>query len=350
MQRRRFLIGAGLGGLAATALPLGRLALAQGKPEVSELAMHFGLDPVFAPHIIAMEKGWFREAGFTDVSTKTFAGGAIAGEALVAGEIALWTPGNVPPISMAHTGVPVVILGTNAIATAAEKLVVRKDANVRKPEDLYRIRIGLLQGSTASADLFNLARHYGLDVKRLQAVNMRPPEQLAALKAGSIQGLLCWQPWGYNALQTGDTELIHSGTMSGFEANKGEKVQISFTRSVFVASEEFVRRNPAATDALVAVLLRAQRHVADPANRDEVIASFCAKTKQDETLARAIWDDFVFDPVLDEGYVKDMETLTQFLQDSGRLKSPRHPLDYTYSDPLAKVAPELVKVSGRFKI
>ena len=80
MQRRSFLTRAALGGLAATTFPLGRLAFAQGKPEVSELAMPFGLDPVFAPHIVAMEKGWFREAGFTDVSTKTFAGGAIAGE------------------------------------------------------------------------------------------------------------------------------------------------------------------------------------------------------------------------------------------------------------------------------
>ena len=220
---------------------------AQGKPETKQAGAR--LRPrsgVRAAHG-RDQKGWFRDAGFTDVTTKTFTGGAVAGEALVADEISLWTPGNLPPISMTHNGVPIVILGTNAIAATADKLVARKDANVKTPEDLYRIRIGLLQGSTASADLHFLAKHYNLDEKRLQVVNMPPPEQLAALNSGNIQALLCWQPWGYNALKGGATEMIHSGTVSGFAANQGEKVQISYTRSLFVASQEFVRKNPVAT-------------------------------------------------------------------------------------------------------
>ena len=80
---RRTVLGAATGALAAQAL-LPASAWAQAKPEISKLAMGFGLDPVFAPHMLAMSKGWFRDAGFTDVTTKTFAGGAIAGEALVA--------------------------------------------------------------------------------------------------------------------------------------------------------------------------------------------------------------------------------------------------------------------------
>ena len=169
---------------AAAALP--SAALAQTKPETTKLALGFGLDLVFAPHMVAISKGWFKEAGFTDVTTKTFTGGAAAGEALVADEINLWTPGNLPPISMTHNGIPIVILGTNCIAAAADKLVARKDANVKTPEDLYKVKIGLVQGSTASADLFYLAKAYNLDDKRLQVVNMPPPEQLAALNSNNI--------------------------------------------------------------------------------------------------------------------------------------------------------------------
>ena len=154
MDRRAFLNAAGATSVTAAAGGLlSTRAFAQAKPETAKLAMGFGLDPVFAPHMVAMAKGWFRDAGFTDVSTKTFSGGAVAGEALVANEIQLWTPGNLPPISMAHNGVPIVVLGSNAIAWAVDKLVARKDANIRTPEDLYKIKIGLLQGSTASADL-----------------------------------------------------------------------------------------------------------------------------------------------------------------------------------------------------
>jgi len=350
MQRRRFLRNVVTGaGAALAGGTFGGRAFAQARPEVTKLGLAFGLDPVFAPHMVAMQKGWFRDAGFTEVTTKTFSGGAIAGEALVAGDIQLWTPGNLPPISMTHSGVPIVVLGTNALAMSADRLVARKDANVRAPEDLYRIKIGLLQGSTASANLFFLAKHYGLDEKRLQVVNMPPPEQLAGLNSNAVQAMFCWQPWGHNALKTGNTELVHTGLESSFAANRGQAVQISYTRSLFVVSQEFVRKNPVATRRMVEVLLRSQRYVADPKNRNEVIALFVEQSRQDRALAEAIWDQYVFDPTFDDRYVRDMERLTEYLVASGRLKAPRHPLDYTYTDPSAAVDPALVKVAGRFK-
>jgi ABC-type nitrate/sulfonate/bicarbonate transport system substrate-binding protein len=341
MYRRTILAGFG----AAIAAP----ALAQGRPESARLALGFGLDPVFAPHIVAMQKGWLREAGFAEVTTRSFTGGALAGEALIANEIQLWTPGNLPPISMAHTGIPIVVLGTNCIATAAELLVARKDANIRAPEDLYRIRIGLLAGSTASATLHNMAKHYGLDERRLQVVNMPPPEQLAALNGGQIGALLCWQPWGYNALRSEANELLHSGTHSNLASNRGAAVQVSATRSIFVASQDFVRRNPNATRALMAALLRGQRYVADPANRAEIMPMIAEQTRQPRELVEAIWGQYVFDPAFDQGYVSDMESMTAYLVASGRVRQARNPLDYTYTDPLAAADPALVKVAGRWK-
>jgi taurine transport system substrate-binding protein len=346
MHRRQFIAASAAAGTAAL---LPRHAWSQQKPEISKLALGFGLDPVFAPHIVAMQKGWLKEAGFTEVTTKSFTGGALAGEALIAAEIALWTPGNLPPISMAHTGIPVVVLGTNCIATAAEKLVARKDANVKKPEDLYNIKIGLLAGSTASATLSNLAKHYGLDDKKLQVVNMPPPEQLAGINSGAIQALLCWQPWGFNAMKDGKVELIHSGTVSGFEKNRGETVQISATRSLFVASQDFVKKNPIATRVLMAHLVKAQRYVADPGNRGDVIGLVAEHTKQDKALVEAIWGEYIFDPTFDEKYVADMQSMTQYLVASGRVKDPKHPLDYTYSDPVGAADPSLVKQPGRWK-
>jgi ABC-type nitrate/sulfonate/bicarbonate transport system substrate-binding protein len=315
MQRRSILIAAG----ATLAAPA---AIAQPRVETGRLALGFGLDPVFAPHIVAMQKGWLREAGFTDVTTRSFTGGALAGEALLANEIQLWTPGNLPPISMAHTGIPV---------------------------DLYRIRIGLLAGSTASATLSNLARHYNLDERRLQVVNMPPPEQLAALNGGQIGALLCWQPWGYNARRNEAMELVHTGTYSNFASNRGAAVQVSATRSVFVASQEFCRRNPNAVRALVAVLLRAQKYVADPANRAEVLPLVARETRQPAELVAAIWDQYVFDAAFSEAFVADMESMTQYLVRSGRVRQARHPLDYTFSEPLAAADPSLVRVPGRWR-
>ena len=344
MDRRDFLTMTAAVG-AATLLP--RFALAAGKPEISHLSLGFGLDPVFAPHIVAMEKGWLKDAGFTEVETKSFTAGALAGEALISGGIQLWTPGNLPPISMANTGIPVVVLGTNCIAAAADNLVARMDANIKAPEDLYNAKIALLAGSTASAVIHNLAKHYNLDESKLQIVNMPPPEQLAALKSGEVQALLCWQPWGYKALQTKGTMLVHSGTASGFEKNKGEKVQISATRSLFVASQDFVKKDPNATFALMDVLVRGQNYVSDPKNKDEVLKLVADKTKQDLLLVQAIWDQYVFDPAFDQAYADDMHSMSQYLVDSGRVKDAKEPLTFTYSDPV-KAAGASVTVPGEW--
>jgi ABC-type nitrate/sulfonate/bicarbonate transport system substrate-binding protein len=334
---------------AATTISAPSLVRAQAKVEISKLELGLGLDPVFAPHILAMHKGWLMEAGFTEVTVKSFTSGALAGEALLAGQIHLWTPGNLPPISMVGTGLPVVVLGTNCIASAADHLVARKDANIRKPEDLYNIKIGLLAGSTASAMLYNIAKKYGLDNSKMQAVNLPPPEQLAALNSGNVQAMLCWQPWGHNAVKAGG-ELIHTGTTSYFETNRDKPVQVSTTRSLFVASQEFVRKNPNAARALMSALVRGQKYAADPANRTEVLDLVARETKQDRALVETIWGQYVFNPAFDEAYVADMRNMADYLVASGRLKSVTDPMEYSYTAPVAAADPGLVKIQGKAKI
>ncbi|MBI3708278.1 MAG: ABC transporter substrate-binding protein [Proteobacteria bacterium] len=343
ITRRDALIG-------TAALVTAGSALAQGAaPELTKLSFGFGIDPPFAPHIVAMQKGWFREAGFTDVQTKSFSAGALAGEALVTGDIHLWTPGNLPPISMAHNGAPVVVIGTNCVNWSLEKLTVRRDANITKPEDLYRIKIGLLQGSTSSAFLYYLAKHYGLDEKRLQVVNLPPPEQLASLLSNAVQGLICWEPWPVRALQSGETVVVHTCVTSGFAANAGQRAKVSDNRSIWVVSQDFARKNPRTVQAMMRVMVRAQRYVADPKNTEEAIKLFSEFQKQDPEINRKIWGNYVFTAAFDDAYVADMEHTAEFLEATGRIKKRINVLDYTYSAPLAAIDAALVKVPGRWK-
>lgn len=322
---------------------------AAAEPETKDLVLGFGLDLPFAPHIVGIEKGWFADAGFTSVSTKRFTAGALAGEALVAEEIQLWTPGNLPPISMVHNGLPVVILGTGSVNTGLEKLVVRNDANVNEPEDLYNIKIGLLQGSTSGAMLGGIIERYGLDASRIQSVNLAPPEALASMASNETQALLIWEPWPFRALEEIDAKVVHTGLTSFFESNKGETVQVSNNRSMFVASQEFVRKNPETVQAMMNVLVRAQKYVADPANRDEVIKLFSDFQDQPVAMNDALFDDnYVFNPTFDDAYVADMEAISAFLASSGRIKNPKDVLDYTYTAPVAAIDPSLVKVEGRW--
>ncbi|MGI9388446.1 MAG: ABC transporter substrate-binding protein [Boseongicola sp.] len=317
--------------------------------EVDSLSMSLGVDLPFLPHIVAFKKGWFADAGFKNVEFKKFNSGAQAGEALLADEIQLWTPGNLPPISMAHNGVPVVMLGTNCINHPLEKIVVRKDAGVTKPEDLYKTKLGLFLGSTSGALLGNVANHYGLDFKKIPAINLGPPEAMAAMAKNEIQGIVFWEPWPYRALQKIDSVVVHTGTVSYFDANKGEKVQVSNNRSMWVVAESWAKANPKATKALVKVLLKAQSWVKDPANTSEAVKIFSEFQKQPVEMNMALLDNYVFDPTVDEAYVKDMDAIAAFLQATKRIRDKKDILSYTYTDPMKDVDPSLVKVEGAWK-
>jgi ABC-type nitrate/sulfonate/bicarbonate transport system substrate-binding protein len=321
----------------------------EGDLETTTLRMGFGVDPVFAPHIVAIEKGWFEEAGFETIETVTFTAGALAGEALVAGEIELWTPGNVPPISMVHNGMPIVIVGTNTLAYI-DRFVARADAVLEEPEDLYDIRIGLLEGSTASAVLENIVKQYELDPLKMQVVNLPPPEQLTSLVNNDIQAFIVWNPWPYLASQQEDLEIeiLHSGTESNFAWDEDGEYQASFTRSVWVMSEAFIRDNPNAAAAIMDVLQRAQDYVADPENREEVVTMISEYLDQPVEQNEALWDDYQFVNVFDEAYVRDMQAYTDFLYDAGRIDDPRDPLSYTYTGFMEAHNPDNVVIPGEW--
>jgi ABC-type nitrate/sulfonate/bicarbonate transport system substrate-binding protein len=317
--------------------------------ETTTLRFGFGVDPVFAPHIVAMEKGWFAEAGFTNVETVTFTAGALAGEALAAGEIELWTPGNVPPISMIHNGLPIVVIGSNTGAYI-ERFVMRTDAVLEQPEDLYNIRIGLLEGSTASAVLNNIVEEYGLDITRMQVVNLPPPEQMTSLINNEIQAFIVWNPWPYLAEQSPDVDvrIMHDGTTSYFPWAENEPFQTSFTRSLWVTSERFIQNSPNAARAMTQVLLRAQDYVRDPANRAEVVELISTYLNQPVAQNQALWDDYDFDPVIDQAYVRDMQAYTDFLFEAGRIERQLDPLSYTYTGFLEEYDPSYVQVQGQW--
>ena len=335
---------------AAAFAVMAPLAASAQQVETDTLNISIGPDLPFLVHIVAKEKGWFADAGFKNVEFKTFASGNLAGEALLADQIQLWTPGNLPPVSMAHNGIPVVILGSNAVSHGLEKIVVRKDAGVENPEDLYKIKLGLLVSSTSGALLGNVAKHYGLDAAKIQTVNLAPPEALAAMSNNEIQGIVFWEPFPYRAVKEQDGKIVHTGTKSFFAKNNGEDVAVSNNRTVWVASQDWVRANPNAANALVKVLVKAQAYVADPANKDEVLKIFSDAQKQPVEMNQALLGDYTFTAKVDKSYVDDMAAIADYLQATNRIQGEKKDvLTYTYTEPLKAVDPSFVEVEGQWK-
>lgn len=340
MMAKRLIAVVMAGAIAAVGL------FAEGKQEaatggqglsVKEVGVQMQPNPLFATMSVALEKGWFQEAGFETVNVQNFTSGNVAGQALIAGQLTAWVPGNVPVISMRHNGMPVVIVGNLSLAYA-EMLMVRDDAGVEEPEDLYDIRIGLFEGSTASAVLQALAEDHGLDYNRFNIVNLPPPEQVTAIRNNEIQAILVWPP---SPLQVQDIATYRFDSM-----------QYSHTRVPIVFNESFLRNNTDAARAYTEVLYRAQDYVRN--NPEESQRIHAERTEQPLDFVKEMWDFYwMGDPPpghIDQQYVDDHMAYTEFLKQAGRITGEtQHILDYTYTGFLEQIKPDYVGVQGRWQ-
>src|SRR3546814_15124231 len=120
----------------------------------------------------------------------------------------------------------------------------------------------------------NLAKHYGLDMAKIQLVNLAPPEQLSSLATGAIDGVCVWQPWVQLAGKKISVDVVHTGAHSYFAGNDGKAVKVDVTRGLIHASEPFVKANPKTIDALMRLYVKPLAFLLDPKNYDTVFSIF----------------------------------------------------------------------------
>ncbi|MFW6139026.1 MAG: ABC transporter substrate-binding protein [Spirochaetota bacterium] len=312
--------------------------VAEGALEETTIILQYQPNPLFAAMSVALDKGYFEDVGFESVETKSFTSGNIAGEAMIAGELSVWVPGNMPVISMRHAGVPVVITGMFNVCPA-EYLMVRDDAEVEKPEDLKDIKIGLSFGSTAQGVLEDLARAHGIDPNKLNVVNLPPPEQVTALRNNETQALLVWPP---NCYKVQDIASYR------FQSKK-----YSHTNVPMVFAEWQVRKQPNTCKAIMEALYRGQEFCAKKENWEEAQKIHARMSDQPLDIVKQGWADYWNPDIpnghLDRNFVKDFEAYTQFQKRVGRIEPPiQHVLEYTYTEFLEEIRPEYAKVEGKW--
>lgn len=279
------------------------------------LKIALGPDPAFAAIAVAIEKGWFKEAGFASVETQEFVAGVEAGQALAAGEVDLWQPASVPAISLINTGAPVSIVGEGS-KCHVESLLVRADAGVTDPEDLYDVTIASLQGSSLNAYLANLAEHYGLDFEKLNIVNMAPAESLTSLIEGDIDAAITFPPSTHRAMTEADVVEV-AGRTSGFGSDEGEAVDFSQTRCVLVMQDQYIKEHADSGEAALEAILRAQQFVTE--NEEEAQQIYAEFSGQSLDAVKAAWVSYQFPTELDDEFMGDLEAYSEFLKDSGAI-------------------------------
>ena len=265
----------------AAGAPLAALALratagAQTPPTLRVLS--FPSDAI-KQVLYPIQAGIFRNLGL-QIELDPMGSGAAIVSALVGGSGDFGSGSLFPVFSAFGHGFPLHIVAPIAVYDTDHCdawLVVRADADIHQAHDLN----GKVIGGDTPSEISIVATRVWMDRnggngKSLQALALNASEILTALVQGRIDAAVLRPPWLTIAMQSGRIRVV---------AKPLDVVAPRFLLSCWVASDDFIAKNPATVKAFVAGLTAGARYV--DRHQDDTVAMVAQFTKQDPAQIRA---------------------------------------------------------------
>jgi nitrate/nitrite transport system substrate-binding protein len=280
MTRRDFVAGAAKLGVSASLVGLagclngkeGSEASLEKKGGIEKEKLTVGFIPITCatPIIMAHPMGFYEKHGL-DVTVKKYAGWADIRDAAIAGEIDAVHFLSPMPLSLSlGVGATKMPFRLPAIENVnGQAITIRKDHKVEGPRDMK----GFLLTVPFDFSMHNLLlRHYlalgGLDPdKDVQIRVMRPPDMVANLAAGNIDGYLGPDPFNQRAVYE-DAGYIHI---------LSRDIWPGHPCCAFAAKQSFKEKYPNTYRALLEAIVEATHFSSQPENQKEIAQAIAPK-------------------------------------------------------------------------
>lgn len=208
---------------------------------------------------VAFDKGWFAEAGLNvqrvDVDRKYFA----SMDEVAAGK--LHAMGFSQYDLVRHAAIGHDLTGIIAVdySEGAEALIARP--GIRRLQDLRGKKLALHRRTYLEYLLSVVAERNGVDLDEITLVDRSNEDAFRDFKAGSVDAILVWEPYGSNARAAGGVQIFSTADFPGV------------TYSVFTLRTDFIKAHPREMEALVEVWRRADRYVREhPQETCEIVS------------------------------------------------------------------------------
>jgi len=288
----------------------------------TKATMALNLSPISGIAIVAQEMGLFANNGLT-IDQSNFTSGKQALNAVLGGAAQIATTAEAPTTAAAMSKQPIAFLARMEYSDL--KTLTASTAGISSIEDLKGKKLAFTAGSGSEVYTMALLAKAGLTTADVQLVNLRPQDMLPALASGSIDAYNTWEPHisnGIKAMSDSVTPLDTAGVYS-------ETFNI-------VVMQEYLEENPELIKTFLTTLIEAEAWMkANPEKAIEVVATAVGMPVAD--LA-AIWNDYVFEVVLDQ---RQLDVLTAHAQ--WRLDSGNHPDGATMPDFTTVIFPEILR-------
>ena len=215
--------------LAATAA-LGLFAASVAHAADVTIAYQTGADPAK----VAQAAGAYEKATKSNIAWRKFDSGADVIAAIASGDVQIGYVGSSPLAAAASRELPIETIYVAALLGDAEALVVRNGAGITKPEDFKGKKIAVPFVSTTHYSLLAALKHWGVDPKSVEILNLRPPEIAAAFTRGDIDAAYVWDP-ALGKIKEGGKVFASSADVAKWGAP---------TFDAWIVRKDFAQKNP----------------------------------------------------------------------------------------------------------
>ena len=306
MPRARSILAAAFAACAVLCWSIAAPPMAAAQDLVkARLAQNLG--PISGLVIVAKAKGMFEKQGL-DITVANFTSGKQCLDTVLGGGADFATTAEAPVTAAAMANQPIAFVA--GMEYSDLKTITAAKAGIKTKADLRGKKIGFTAGTGSEVYTATLLKAAGLTPGDVTLVNLRPPEMLPVMAAGSIDAFDTWEPHVANAVLL-DTKGLYSETFN------------------IVVTRPYLDANGASVQKFLRALLDAEAWL--KANPDEAITTIAdiVGMKRDELAA--IWPDYVFRVRIDDQLLGILK-----LHAAWRLESGNHPPGATMPD-FAKV-------------
>ncbi|MEP6503712.1 MAG: ABC transporter substrate-binding protein [Betaproteobacteria bacterium] len=323
-------LGTGVRRRFAALLAIGLALLAPTADAADVLRIATSRSPVSLPIYVAQRQGFFADEQL-EVTLTDCIGGTRCLRRLLDGQADLATTSEMPVVLQSFAHPDVAIIATMVNATDNLKLIARKASGISGSEQLAGRHVGVIAGTTAQYLLETHLLAIGVDPRHVTMVPLQPEDTVAALRAGRIDAVAVWEPFGYAALHGADPAGVRLPLRGGYIE--------SFN---LVALRASLGKRDAVLTRLLRAVERAEQFIhAHPAEAQGVLRE---QLQLDQNFVDWVWDGLGFRLSLDQSLLSTMAGQVRWAQREGHVPAGARPnvLTLIYPGPLKAVNPTAV--------
>jgi ABC-type nitrate/sulfonate/bicarbonate transport system substrate-binding protein len=294
---------------------------------------------ISAAQIIADKQGYFEEEG-VKVKNHLIENGPEMGSMIAGGSAPISLMSNFLPITIKASDVPVKVVAVLDQMAGTQAMVGRPGLKLNSAKDLEGLTIGMPNGAEVYYAIKSMGEELGVDVSKVNYINLAPSDGLVALQRGDIDALAAWEPFITKGTQAGG-EFILSGRQSNLPEKQGDVNWLS-VHSTLIATDDFLAKNPNTIKALIRALKKGTDFIND--NREEAVKILAPELRLTEAELTEIMNRNVYTMEVDNTYWNDSnsEGIMDYFISVGNI--PKKPDVETYHDftLLKEVFPELI--------